>query len=109
MDKEALFEKSLPEETVELGPGRSVRVRALTRDEALKVADRELSKKRAEQLVLSKAMVDPMLTEDEVGRWQRSSAAGEIQRVFDTVTRLSGLEDAKAAAKSGVPDVRDED
>lgn len=100
MDKDALFERHLDEEDVPLPRGGSVRVRALTRDEALKVSDKEMSRKRMEQIILAKAMVDPVMTEDEIGKWQRASAAGEIQKVADVVQRLSGM--VEGAAKSDV-------
>ena len=43
-----------------------------------------------EKKLLSLAMVDPKLTEEEVGEWQAASAAGELEPVR-AIMELSGL------------------
>lgn len=54
-----------------------------------------------EAFLLSKAMVDPPLTEEEARAWQAGSPFGEINIVQHTINRLSGI--GKGAAKSDVP------
>jgi hypothetical protein len=54
-----------------------------------------------EAFLLSKAMVDPPLTEEEARAWQAGSPFGEINTVQLTINKLSGI--GKAAAKSDVP------
>jgi hypothetical protein len=106
IDKELLFTRRLEEEDVEIPDVGTVRVRALTRDEGLRVSDKEMPRHRLERVLLAAAMIDPILTEDEVGKWQRNSGAGEIKKVVDVIQRLSGL--VEDAAKSDVPEDGDE-
>lgn len=102
MDKAKLFARRLDEEDVEIPGVGTVRVRALTRDEALKVNGVELEQAELERRLLAWALVDPVLTEDEVAKWQAASNAGEIEHVTRVITRLSGMEAKadKAAYKS---------
>lgn len=103
MDKSKLLAKRI--RTVEVvinDEGDTVTVQSLSREDALKIANKNLPVDELERFVLSRSMVDPELTEDEVAEWQSNSEAGEIQAVFEEVLRLSGLsKDAgKAAYKS---------
>lgn len=113
MDKDLLFKPRLPEADVDLPGVGTVRVRGLTREEVFLVRkatdDAQMDGPRIlvlERKLLAKAMVDPPLTEAEVGRWQEASVAGELGPVVDTVQRLSGI--FEGAAKRGVPGVRGE-
>lgn len=94
-DKATLFESSLPEDDVELGNGKgTVRVRALTRAEAMscqQVKDGPGRVAAIERKMLALAMVDPEMTEAEVGRWQKASTAGEMEPVGLKVQQLSGM------------------
>lgn len=108
VDKELLFKARLPEADVEVAGIGTIRVRGLARSELMvlrKATDTEhFDGPRAlviERKMLSAAMVDPTLTEAEVGRWQQASAAGELEPVMAKVTELSGM--AEDAPKSGVP------
>lgn len=103
-DKELLFKPRLPEDDVEVPGVGTVRVRSLSRAEVMllqKMAQDGEDPAAVERKMLSIALVDPALTEAEVGRWQRASIAGELEPVSDKVTALSGLDDdaAKAAYK----------
>lgn len=115
MDKELLFKPRLPEADVEIPGVGTVRVRGLTRDEVMvvrKSTDMEhVDGPRAltlERKMLAAAMVEPALTESEVGRWQKAAPAGELEPVVRMVQELSGmLDDApKEAMKTfrGEPD-----
>jgi hypothetical protein len=113
VDKDLLLKPRLPEADVDLPGVGVVRVRALTRGEVMlvrKATDSEaMDGPRVlvlERKLLAKAMVDPPLTEAEVGQWQEASVAGELEPVVETVQRLSGM--LEGANKSGVPGVRGE-
>lgn len=100
MDKELLFKPRLKEAEVEVPGVGTVRVRALSRTEALMVQQVKAGPGRIEAIerkMLALAMVDPEMTEAEVGLWQKASAAGEMDPVTDKVSELSGM--TKGAAK----------
>lgn len=110
MDKSALTKDrvTLNTDTVELDGVGPVTVRGLSRYEFMlankKYPDDDM---RKERFVLSVAVVDPAgLTEDDIEAWQKASGPMEINTVANAINRLSGI--GKDAAKSGVPDVRDE-
>lgn len=112
LDKEALLKPRLPEAEVEVPGVGPVRVRGLSRDEVLvvrKATDHDVAKVDGprilvlERKMLAAAMLDPAMTEAEVGQWQKVAPAGEIEPVVDKVQELSGL--AEGAGKSGVPSV----
>lgn len=93
----------LPEADVELLRGGTVRVRALTRAEVMKVrssvssvADAIKRTAELERKMLAKAMVTPAMTVAQVEAWQERSAAGEIEPVVYKVQELSGLLDGAA-------------
>lgn len=101
-DKELLFKSSLPEAEVDIPGKGTVRVRALTRTEALSIQHVKEGPGRVEAIerkMLALAMVDPEMTEADIGRWQKASAAGEMEPVGRKVQELSGMtEDADKAA-----------
>jgi hypothetical protein len=97
-DKERLFKARLTEADVDVEGLGTVRVRALSRAEVLRVrsavkGEEDAIKRQAdlERKMLALAMVDPELTEAEVGQWQAASTAGEMEPVTDKVQELSGL------------------
>lgn len=96
MDKASLFQARLPEDSYEIPGVGTVRFRALTRGEALEVVGKELPYDEMERRLLSMAMVDPKLTEDEVRQWQAASPAGELEPICSAIQALSGLEEAAA-------------
>ena len=100
MDIEQLLKPRLPEADVELAGVGTVRVRGLSRAEALAVRDIE-GTEAIERFILARGMVDPPMTEDEIGHWQQSSPAGEMEPVTDKVAELSGMlpDSAKVAVK----------
>lgn len=111
LDKELLFKPRLEEADVEVPGVGTVRVRALSRAElmlARKATDLagEVDGPRAlvlERKMIATAMVDPALTEAEVGRWQNASGAGELNVVSEAIQRLSGmLDDAEKESYKSV-------
>lgn len=90
----------------------TVRVRGLSRDEVLvvrKATDNDAAKVDGprilvlERKMIAAAMLDPVMTEAEVGEWQRAAPAGEIEPVVAKVQELSGM--SEGAGKSGVQSV----
>jgi hypothetical protein len=97
MDKELLFKPRLPEADVEVPGIGTVRVRGLSRAEALAMQKVE-GTDAIERKMLAVALIDPVLTEAEVGKWQKASVAGELEPVGAKVQELSGM--AEGAAKA---------
>jgi hypothetical protein len=92
MDKSKLLSKRIRTVEVPIGEdGETVTIRSLSREQALHIANKKMEMDVAERYVLSRALVDPELSEADVKTWQENSEAGEIQVVFEAVTRLSGL------------------
>lgn len=105
IDKEALLQQRFGVKEMEIPGVGTIKVRALTRGEALQVQGKEMAVADLERKLLSWAMVEPKLTEDDVRAWQDASPAGELQDVVDEIIRLSGME--KAAAKAAYQKFRD--
>lgn len=113
MDKSKLLaartgtESGMPEADVDVPGLGTVRVRGLSRFEVMvmkKSTDTEnIEGTRAlviEQKLLSMAMLDPVLTEDEVKTWQKTAPPGELDAVSLKVQELSGLLDAPKSEAS---------
>lgn len=105
MDKEALLKPRLPEAEVEIPGVGTVRLRGLSRAEAMMIQGIK-GIDATERKLLHLALVDPVMTEAEVGQWQKSAPAGELEPVTDKVTELSGLREA--AEKAAYKRVRDD-
>lgn len=88
-------------------PGRGkVKFRKLSRYEVLKAGEMT-DPLKSEQFTLSRALVEPKLTEAQVATWQRGSGAFEINDLSTAINELSGLR--KGADKSGVREVREQE
>lgn len=90
MDKEALFRPRLPEDDVEVPGVGTVRVRALSRIEAMHVQAAN-GPEATERRILAAGLVDPTLTEAEAGKWQKAAPAGELEPVTTRIAELSGM------------------
>lgn len=100
MDKDTLLKPRLAEQTYEIEGVGTVRFRALSRAQVLAWrADPTNDGALTERRVLAAALIDPVLTEDEVGEWQEVSPAGELEELFVTVAGLSGLFDSDVKGK----------
>lgn len=106
MDKSKLINQTLPEADVEIPGVGTVRVRGLTRYEMQMIWKLEAGDEVKERKNLALAMVDPPMSEAEVEAWQKSSPAGQINRVAMEVNRLSGI--GRDAEKEAYKSVRDE-
>ena len=92
VDKAALLaSRGIGLTTVSLGELGEVKVRALTRAEALSFQG-EHDEADAEVKLLAVALVEPRLTEDEIRQWQQVSPAGELQPVVLAILKASGME-----------------
>lgn len=92
VSKADLLKKRFGVEDVEVPGVGIVKVRPLSRTEALKIQGVEMPYDEMERKLLAAALVEPQLTEDEVATWQDNSPAGELQPVAQAIARLSGLE-----------------
>lgn len=90
IDKELLFKSRLPEADVVLPGIGTVRVRGLSRTEALHCRE-TTDLVTVERRMLALGLVDPVLTENEVKRWQESSPAGELEELTLRISELSGM------------------
>lgn len=92
VDKSALLaSRGIGLTSVSLGELGEVKVRALTRAEALGFQG-EHDAAEAEVMLLAVALVEPKLTEDEIRAWQKVAPAGELQPVVQAVLAASGME-----------------
>ncbi len=101
MEKTALFAPRLMEADLVLVDVGTVRVRGLSRFEAVHVQAAKEGAGR-ERRILALGMVEPRITEEDAGEWMKAATAGEIEKVTNRITELSGLasESAKDAYKS---------
>ncbi len=92
MDKAKLLGDRMPTETVAVAGGEVV-VRALSRKaiHMLKPDTDDGDGLAVERRMVHFGMVDPALSEEEVEQWFNSAPQSEIQRVTDTISRLSGI------------------
>lgn len=95
MNKRLLLKPRLPEDDIDVPGVGTVRVRALSRADVLEIRDSEGAE--FERKALSLALVNPKLTEDEVGQWQAAAVGGELDFVMSKVSEMSAFN--KDAAK----------
>jgi hypothetical protein len=98
MDKAALLAATLPHDDVDLPSGAgTVRVRGMTRAEAVRVSKRiesgEFDQVDVEIAACAIGMVDPAMTEDDVRQWREVAAAADVQAVAQRISELSNLDD----------------
>lgn len=100
MDKSTLLAARLPTDEVSIPGVGTITIRGLSRYELLLAGKGTEDAALIERRMLSYAMVDPVLTVDEVAAWQKASPAGELGPVTTKMRELSGL--AEGAGKSAV-------
>lgn len=105
VDKAQLFKPRLEEAEHEVPGIGTIRIRALNHDEAVAIADTKTLPAK-QRKILAMGIVDPKLTEGEVGKWQMASPAGELTAVSAAISKLSGMDDE--AEKAAVQSFRDE-
>jgi len=87
--KQALLAKREVSAQVEIPGIGTVTIRPLTRGETLRLKDK--SGAELERRAVAWALLDPQMSEAEVGDWQQVAPAGELQLVADKIQELSGL------------------
>lgn len=105
VNKAALLARRLGEADHEVEGVGTVRIRGLSRAEVLALQSLTGGTAAADRRMLSLALIDPKLTEDEVRVWQENSAPGEIESLTLAIAELSGL--GAGAAKAAYKSVRD--
>lgn len=93
-DLDKLFVPRLAEGDLELeSVGVTFRFRSLSRAEMgpVRAAFQSGDPDRAERLMVSSALLDPVMTPDEVGRWQAACPPDEMEPIVEAIGRLSGL------------------
>lgn len=101
MDKDTLLKPRLAEGSHEIEGLGTIRFRALSRAEVLTLRAEfaEDDTATTECKLLAAALIDPVLTEDEVRRWQSACLADEMEPLVGAVAQLSGLFDADVKGK----------
>lgn len=100
LTREEILAKAVDQEVVTLPSGGQVKVRGLTRDEALEVQEAEGTAAR-DNVTIARGLVEPTLTVDEVAAWAQSAPAADSIEISRAIARLSGM--TEGAGKSGPP------
>lgn len=89
-------------ETFTLADGGTVLVRGLTRQEAFAVQAAGDTPAAMEPVMISFGLAEPELSLDDVREWMAVALAGDVQRLCDLISRLSGMDPGatKRATKS---------
>jgi len=103
IDRDALFKARLPERTIELDGVGEIRVRALSRGETTDIPSLEGIEREA--VIISRAMVEPIMSRADVIEWMAAAPAGEFDKISTAIGELSGLLESsgKDAYKSAGP------
>ena len=102
--KARLLKPRLNEDTLPVEGVGELRVRGLSRAEALRVQTAK-DEEHAERLILRFGVVEPELDDADIKTWQESSGAGEIENVTQRISELSGL--GQGAEKEAMQNFRD--
>jgi hypothetical protein len=104
LSKEDLMKTRFGVEEVALPGVGTVKVRSLSRAQALELRDKEMPVAEMEQKLLAWAMVEPAMTISDVKEWQANSPAGELEPITKAIAQLSGME--ASAPKKAMRDFR---
>lgn len=88
--KAKLLARRLGSDTVTVDGVGDLVVRALNRDEGIRVAEAKTTADK-DLITLTLGIVDPELSEDDVRAWSSSASAGEIEAVSRRIAELSKL------------------
>lgn len=101
-DDLAAGDLNLDGEDLTLPSGRTVRVRGLSRFELMLNGKGTEDSSVIERRNVATCLVEPKMTEAQVGAWQKkSSAGGDFRALSEKIRDLSGL--GEGAGKSDVP------
>lgn len=91
ISKDALINFSFGVEEFMIEGIGMVKIRALTRAEALSVRGVEMPFAVMEQTLIAYAFVEPKLTIEDAKRIQESTPAGLLEPVTDRIAKMSGM------------------
>jgi hypothetical protein len=98
---------ALPQEEFEIEGKGSVLIRALSRAQILSLQSAESKGVLySERRMLALAIVEPEFSEDDIGNWQKSSLASELEALTVRIAEMSGIR--KDSQKAAYADFRDE-
>jgi hypothetical protein len=100
--KASLITPHLKEDDVQIDGVGTVRVRALNRAEVLMLQRHNGGARERKMVALG--MVDPVMTEAEVGAWTLASPSGELEAVTIRIAQLSGLAVTQDDGTTSKPD-----
>lgn len=100
VSKADLLKRRFGVEDVEIPDVGIVKIRPLSRAEALELEGKPMDPVELDRKLLALGMVDPKLTEADVAELQANTPAGLMQPVAKAIARLSGME--QTAAKEAV-------
>jgi len=70
-----------------------IKVKPLSRAQAMSVCNRDLDAAEMEQVLVSYAAVEPTFTRKEVARWQEiDTAGGALSKLVHVIMEISGME-----------------
>jgi hypothetical protein len=96
IDKDRLLKPRLAESDYDIPDVGTVRIRRLAWDECAEITawtEKGRDSKAVYRRVLALALVDPVLSEDEVAEWMRGAPAGEIEDLARHVLTASGMQE----------------
>lgn len=94
ISKEVFLKGHLPEDTIEVPEIGTIRIRALSRAEAL--ASTELVAGEREAQVLAWGLADPAITKEEAQQWRETTMPGVVNAVAYEILVLSGMTESSA-------------
>lgn len=102
LTREQILARKLGKGVATLPDGSTVAIRSLTRDEVLEMQDGDRTRAERDNFIVSRGVLTPQLSEDDVAAWAAGAAAGDLVAVSDQIADLSGLKPAagKEATKS---------
>ena len=102
IDRDGLLKSRLAERVVEVPGVGEIRIRSLSGEEVARIPEFKEDVHAGEEFVLTRAVVDPVLTPPDVRAWRQSAPHSELAAVLTEIFDLSGLgeEALKEAAKS---------
>lgn len=99
LTREEILARATGGEVVTLPSGGQVKIRGLSRNEAIGVQEREGAAAR-DNYVVATGLVDPAMSEDDVAAWgELPGGAGDLVEISREISRLSGM--SEGAGKSG--------
>lgn len=91
LTREDILARKTGRSTATLPDGSTVGIRALTRDEVLRLNEECTTTEDRDNYILATGMTDPVLSVEDVALWAKSADAGDLVAVSEAIARLSKL------------------